>query len=73
MITDYDRVSEKAPHLLTTLSEAESGFASNKKVAMLTIFTGQKDTTIDVSFTYQVLDDSSCRREFFFENSLCMA
>ncbi|KAL5248715.1 hypothetical protein ACHWQZ_G017785 [Mnemiopsis leidyi] len=41
--------------------QAESGFASNRKVAMLTILTGQEAVTVDVSFTYQVLDDSSCR------------
>jgi hypothetical protein len=44
-----------------TVSEAVSGFASDTKQAMFVILLGQDDVDVDVTFTYQVLDDSSCR------------
>ena len=46
---------------LIPFSEAESGFASDSDQAMLVVLLGQEDMVIDLTFTYQVLDDSSCR------------
>ena len=46
---------------LIPVSEAESGFASDSDQAMLVVLLGQEDMVIDLTFTYQVLDDSSCR------------
>jgi len=61
---DYDMSKEPIVQLTPytySAVEADSGFASNTKHAMLVILLGQDDTTVDLNFTYQVLDDSSCR------------
>ncbi|XP_063689992.1 granzyme B(G,H)-like isoform X3 [Bolinopsis microptera] len=64
MFHDYDMTKEPIVELTPeTYSsvQAESGFASDSDQAMLVILLGQEDMVIDLTFTYQVLDDSSCR------------